>query len=118
LLDGIHLPDVVRLRRRCHTASRRRPGLGLGSGVLLASEPALQRPGTGNLRRGGRVAGGLFEQAQADEASPPGGVLSAQGQRDGEQGMQFGRLSGPGAVVGLEPLGPQTQPEQEVADGA
>lgn len=108
----------MRLAGRRRPAGGRRPRHRLGRGRRPAREPALQRPRAGHLPLGDGGPAGVLEQAQAEEAGPPAGVLLPQGESDGEQGMSFGGLAGSGPVVGLESIGLLAQAAQEVADGA
>jgi hypothetical protein len=78
LLDGVHLPDLVRLlRRRC-----RRGGLASGRGGGLAEplHPALQGPGAGRRQVGMQVP-----QLEQQVRGTPGGMLLMQ-----EQGLLDG----------------------------
>ena len=83
LVDGVHLPDLVRLAGPVRVGVRPRPRWG-GRELLLA-EPARQ----GALSGHGQAGVGIAE-ADPDEAGAPAGVLLAQG-----QGLQAERVVGP-----------------------
>jgi hypothetical protein len=85
LLDGVHLPDVVRLPgqgvRRGGLAARR------GGGQLPAGEPALQRAGAGQVAEVGVV----LAQLEQHVGRAPGGMLVVQQQGLLDRGRGRGR---------------------------
>jgi len=111
LLDGVDLPDLVRLAAAAAVLRRRAPGAAVDAG---AAEPALER-----ALRGHGAVGPLAAEPLGDEDGAPGGVEAFQPAGGADRA---GKAAGPGlgaaAVVGGQAVGPAaTGAACELADG-
>jgi hypothetical protein len=117
LLDGIHLPHVVRRRSGERLPARLASGFRLAGGTGVGGEPALQ----GALARddlAGEVApAGLANEMDADQGGTPRRVGLAQGDGVGEEGVLRRRRPVAGAIARREAFGLVAKALQEVAHG-
>jgi hypothetical protein len=112
LIDGVHLPDLVGLAGPLRVGVG--PWSGWGSRELQLAEPAAEGAFAGQCHAGVGIA-----EANPDVASPPAGMLLAQG-----QGFEAERVVGPawpprtGAVGRSQLAGVLAETAQQVLDGA